>query len=163
MKELFVSGSATFAPQDTQHNSVGGEFKRTTAETYCSYCCSIDWLWGSCRCCMLCSRLALPVELRHPVRRYFGRRYCKTGSNRCRKTTKEVQQATQRCGTTGLRHCCIRCQVQQQQYCCFAGDRSRHAGCRKICRAKSAWHRITSLSQSETFIYSEFRASLQQL
>ena len=34
---LFVSGSATFAPQDTHDNSsVGGEVQRTTAETYCS-------------------------------------------------------------------------------------------------------------------------------
>ena len=24
----------------------GGKVKRTTAGTFCSYCCSIDWLWG---------------------------------------------------------------------------------------------------------------------
>ena len=52
------TGSATFAPQDTQHincSSVGGVVERTTAKTYCSYCCSIDWLWGSrCCCCRCC-------------------------------------------------------------------------------------------------------------
>ena len=53
---LLVSGTATFAPQDTQHlqSSVVGVVERTTVEAYRSYCCSIDWLWGSCCCCFRC-------------------------------------------------------------------------------------------------------------